>query len=308
MKRVQIALSLVVLTGLTIAQSKPQDQKATSKQEQLPSFNTGGQVPSFNKPAEQAPAKGKTPPQAKSNEEMAGYNQVLELIQKKDAAGAEQAANAFAEKYKNSELRYLLYHHVMSVYQEQNNAEKAIEMGRKTLALNPTEPITLAMVASFITERTRDTDLDKEERLNEAMQFAQKSLDGMDTELIIPPGTPQDRVDANKALLRSIAYGAIGNAWLGKADYKQAEDYLKKAIDATPEQGDAVIWLRYSIALDHQKRYREAIQAVNKSLELAPPDSPQANMAQAERKRLLQLAGAALANKPAQAPAPAPSK
>jgi tetratricopeptide (TPR) repeat protein len=268
MKRV--ALLIMVMTMLT--------SLALSQQNSAPA------------PLPQAPSAAKLPPQAKSQDEYKAYQDAFQL---QDPVAVETAANNFADKFKNSELRYLLYYKAMFGYQAQNNADKAIEMGRKVLALNPNEPVTLALVAAMLSERTRETDLDRDERLNEAIQDAQKSLEKIDSDLVLPPGTPQDRAEQNKKMIRSTAYGAIGNIYLTRNSYPEAEKYLKQAIDLMPESPDAVTVLRYAIALDQQKKYSNALTAANKALELSPPGSPQANMAKQEQERLSKLTGVA---------------
>lgn len=296
MKRIQ-AISMVVLSaGLVLAQSQStNNQTAPANQ---PAAGAGQQQPAGQQPAAAPVQRGKTPPAAKSQAEMTAYNQVMAQVQAKNAAGAEQAADALANNFKDSELRYLGYFQTMLLYQAENNADKAIEMGRKVLAINPNEPVTLAMVASFVSERTRDSDLDRDQRLAEVVQNAQKSLQLIDTELVIPPTAPQEQVDANKALLRSMAYAAIGNAYLVKADYPHAEENLKKSVEIAPAPGDSINWLRYAVALDLQNKLKDAMTAIDKAIELAPAGSLQAKMAQDERKRLVQRAGAAV-SKPA---------
>jgi tetratricopeptide (TPR) repeat protein len=299
MKRVaSILFVLVMITGLALAQSNAQGQNAPAKQA------SGAQASAAPAPA---PPVGKTPPAAKTQAEMDEYTKVATLAQQGNAAGAEQAADVFAEMFKSSDLRYLVYYQVMMSYQQQNNADKAIELGHKVLALNPTEPATLAMVASYISERTRSSDLDADERLNEAMQDAQKCLQYVDTELVLPPGTTQAVADVDKALLRSIAYGAIGNSYLIKSDYANAEANLKKSVEIAPPPGDAVNWLRYAVVLDVQNKFKDAMTAVDRAIELAPAGSAQAKMAQDERTRILQRAGTTI-SKPASSSAPAPTK
>src|ERR1700690_3243257 len=64
-----------------------------------------------------APA-GKRPPQAKTQDEFAAYKAAAALT---DAAAQEKAANDFAAKYPDSELRVLLYKSAMHMYQQTNN-------------------------------------------------------------------------------------------------------------------------------------------------------------------------------------------
>jgi tetratricopeptide (TPR) repeat protein len=290
MKRVSLLLSvLVILAGLAVAQQQPAPGQAA----QAPATQAATPAPA------QTAQPAKAPPQAKSQDEYKAFNDASQL---QDPAALEAAANAFADKYKTSELRYLLYYRGLFAYQAQNNAEKAIEMGRKVLSLNPDEPVTLAMVASMISERTRETDLDRDERLTEAMQDAQRSLAKVDTDLLVPPGTPPERVDQNKKMVRSAAYAAIGNIYLAKNNYPEAEKSLKQSIDMSADNPDAITLLRYAISLDQQKKYGDALMAANKALDLSPPGSPQSNMAKQERERLLKLSSA-----PAPTPATTPA-
>src|ERR1700722_16619679 len=92
-------------------------------------------------PAQAAPAPGaaaqpavKRPPQLKTKEEQDAYNAASAST---DAAGREKAADDFAAKFPDSEVRALLYKNTMHLYQNANNAEKTEAMGRKVLAIDP---------------------------------------------------------------------------------------------------------------------------------------------------------------------------
>jgi tetratricopeptide (TPR) repeat protein len=132
------------------------------------------------------------------------------------------------------------------------------------------------------------------------MLDAQKSLQTVETELVIPSGASPQAVESNKALLRAIAFAAIGNVFLVKADYPRAEEYLKKSVELSPATADAITWLRYAVSLDMQNKLRDAMTAINRAVELAPAGSVQAKLAQDERQRLLRRGGGALAKPAAQ--------
>jgi tetratricopeptide (TPR) repeat protein len=259
-----------------------------------------------NQPAQPAaaptPLPGtKLPPQAKTQEEFKAYSDTGQLT---DPAALEAAADSFAEKFPASDLRYLLYFRAMFSYQGQNNVDKAVEMGKKVLALNPDEPSTLAMVAEMISERIGEPgeSLDRDERLNEARQDAHRALLTVDTDLVVSPSAPPERVDQNKRMIRSTAYSALGNTDLSQKNFAEAEKNFKQSIDATPENPDGVTVLRYAIALDQQKKYPQALPVAERAVQLAPAGSPQAKMATQERDRLAQL------TKAPPTPAPASQK
>ncbi|MGC2246499.1 MAG: hypothetical protein WA609_07830, partial [Terriglobales bacterium] len=67
------------------------------------------------------PPATKRPPQAKTQPEFDAYKLAAAAT---DAAAMEKAADDFATKYPDSELRIILYKTDMHLYQNANNAEK----------------------------------------------------------------------------------------------------------------------------------------------------------------------------------------
>src|ERR1700693_2097776 len=155
-----------------------------------------------------APA-GKRPPQAKTQP---GFDAYKAAAANTDPAAFEKAADDFATKFPDSELRVLLYKNAMRLYQNANNAEKTEAMGRKVLTFDGDDPEALVIVAEVIAERTRDSDIDKDQRYGEATSMAQKATQTIETDVQVPAGTPQDKVDAYKSLLRSSAYSIVGTS------------------------------------------------------------------------------------------------
>jgi len=253
-------------------------------------------APSTGQAAPAAP-QGKRAPQAKTQPEFEAYKAAIAGT---DAATLEKAADDFAAKYPDSELRVMLYKAAMQSYQRTGNSEKIVAMGRKALAIDPDDPEALVTVASELAEKTRDTDLDKDQRLDEAMKMSQKALQTVDTDVPIPANTPQAQVDAYKGQLRSFAYSIIGTLEFKKDNFAQAETDLRKSIDAYPAQPDPVVVLRLAIALDRQEKYADALKEANHAVELTQDGTPAGQLARQERDRLQQLV-----NKPAASVPPA---
>ncbi len=303
MKQVELMLCAALLAGATAMAQQPAQGGAAAQQGQ-PTQQQGAQAhPGAQaQPGTPAQPQGKTPPQAKTQEEFTAYQ---EAAGKQTPEEAEAAADAFAAKFKDSEIRTVLYHRVMQLYQNANNADKAIETGRKILAINPNDPIANVMVATFISERTRDTDLDKAERVAEAQKDAKKALETVDTDFVYPPGTPPERVEGAKAMVKSMAYTALGQTEAVNENYAGAEKYFQQAVTVPNAQADAITWLQYALVLDKAKKYQDALVKANQAYNLAPAGSSVQNLVKQERDRLLKLTGAAPAATPAAA-APAP--
>ncbi|MCI0401889.1 MAG: hypothetical protein L0212_00015 [Acidobacteria bacterium] len=260
-------------------------------------------------PAQQsaaAPAQpaGPRPPQAKTKAELDEY---LAIMQNNDLAAAEAATEAFAGKYPESELTGYLYVALQRKFQAANNSDKTVEAGRKALKYLPDNPMALVGTATVIAERTRDSDLDRDERYAESIKYAQRSLETMDTGLTTGANLPPEQLQQVKNVLRSMAYGVLGVVNLNKKDYPAAEDFFRKAADANQKEPDPYVFYRLSLALDHQRKYADALQAVNRCLDLAPADDPVVPLAKQEQSRLSKLVGVPAPATPPSQPKPPPS-
>ena len=257
-------------------------------------------------PPAQTPGGGRVL-QAKTQDELKAYQ---EAAAKPDPAGMEAAADAFAAKYPNSEMKGTLYVRAMGLYAQANNGEKVIEVGRKAIADDATNPVPLVQVASVLAETTRDTDLDRDQRLNEAAKDAQAAIDNINTGLIVPPNAPPEKVAAAKANILTMAYDTLGMIDLNKKDFAAAEQALLKAVDASKASPEAVVFLRLSVAQDQLKQYPQALDSANKAVQYAPQGSTAQSLAKQQQARVQKLMEAASPSTPAASPpaTPPPAK
>lgn len=245
-----------------------------------------------------APPQGKRPPQAKTQAEFEAYKAAI--ANQSDPAALEKAADDFAAKFPNSELTPLLYRATMRGYQSANNGDSLAEVAQKVLKADPDDPEALVNTAEVITEHTHDSDLDKDQRYDEARKNAQRAIQTVETD--IPPGVAPEQVDAYKGLLKSNALSVLGTIDFNQEKYADAESNFQKSIDAFP-QPDPVVVLRLALALDKQNKYPEALKEATRAVSLTQDNTAAGKLARQERDRLAQLTGAA-AKPPASAPAP----
>jgi tetratricopeptide (TPR) repeat protein len=278
MKRAAIIIAILGVStsfaqsGDKVAQATPAGQAATAP---------AGQ-------AAAAPA-GKRPPQAKTQPEFDAYKAATAIT---DPAAQEKAAADFATKFPDSELRPLLYKNVMHEYQQGNNADKMMEMAQKVLTYDPDDPEALLGVAQVLAERTRDTDLDKDQRLAEAKKDAERSLVTVDTD-IPTAGYPPEQLSAYKGFLRSEAYAILGTIDFNAKSWADAEGSLRKSIDAYPQQVDPIAVFRLSVALDMQNKYPDALKYANQAVDLTKAGTAAGDAARKEKDRLTQLTSGA---------------
>jgi tetratricopeptide (TPR) repeat protein len=272
MKRTAMVVAVLGMCAWSFGQSS--DKPAT-------------QTPAAGQAAPAAAPQGKRPAQAKTQPEYEAYNAAKALT---DPAAVEKAADDFAVKFPDSELRSLLYSAAMSRYQQANNADKMMDMAKKILTYDADSPEALLGVAQVLAERTRETDLDKDQKLAEAKKDAERALVTVETD-IPTSGIAQEQLDAYKGFIKSEAYAILGTlAFTGK-NWTDAESNLRKSIDALPQQPDPIAVFRLSVALDMQNKYPEALKFANQAVDLTKdrPDSAAAKAAQAEKDRLTKL-------------------
>jgi tetratricopeptide (TPR) repeat protein len=295
MKKWFALLAMVAASGMALAQTGNAQQQQPAGQPAQGQTATQGQ-------AAPAPA-GKHQPQAKSQEEFKAFQDVAA---KPDPASMEQAANAFAQQYPNSELKGPLYQNVMLQYQNSNNSDKTLELGRKTLSIDPDNVVALVTVASVLANRTRESDLDKEERLTEAKKDANHAIQIMNSPEGIPAGVPPERAEAYKSTILAMAYGALGQAEFVNNSFPAAEEALRKSTSFTGIQQDPISWFQLTLTLDREGKYADALQAANKCIEYST-GHPVNQYCTQERDRVQKLAANPPAKPAAPAASPAPS-
>lgn len=294
MRRVQLVMCSLALGAMAGAQAPqatptPQNQPAQAQPAQpqtMPGQAQPGATPAQAAPAQAPPRSGRPQPQAKTQAEYDDWKQISTMT---DATKEEAAVDAFAAKYPQSELTPHLYSKVMRDYQIADNGDKTVEMGRKVIALDPFNPEALVTVATVLSEKTHESDLDRDQRLAEAVKDANLALEKIDTDLVIPTSVTPQQVEEVKSEMRSMAYAALGTVDLSKKNYPSAEQNLRKAVELNKAQPDPVTYLRLSVVLDQEKKYPEALDAANKAVQYSTEGSQPQNLAKLERDRLQKL-------------------
>ncbi len=165
---------------------------------------------------------------------------------------------------------------------QSNNTEKVIDTGRKAIAADPTNPIPLVQVASALAETTRDTDLDREQRLAEAAKDAHAAIDNIDTGLILPANA-----DPATSRRRQTQHSHHGLRHPGHDRHEQ--EGLRFGGDRTCRRRSTRArtiprrcficgcrWPRTSC-----KQYPQALDSANKAVQYAKDGSAAQNLAQA---------------------------
>ena len=264
------AVLIMVLTATVVA---AQAQSSAS----TPGSPSGPQARTAN--------AGRPPIQTKTREEYKAYQAAIANGQSPEAM--EKAADDFAAKFPASDVRVLLYRAAMSSYQNAGNPEKMMSTGLKVLAIDKDDPEALIGIAEILEERTGPTDLDRQQRSEQVVEYASHALKTLDSDLAVPAGTSPDRVDAYKKYLRSTALAIIGTMYYKQEHFAEAETKLRNAMETDAANPDPVVVLRLALALDQQKKYPDALEQANRAVELTEEGTDLGRMARNERDRLV---------------------
>jgi hypothetical protein len=236
----------------------------------------------------QQSAASKTP-QAKSKAEFEAYQAA---VTQTDPARLEATATQFAQRYPASELRAYLFQRAMGLYQQADNPAKSLEMARAVLKYDPGNPLALLGAAQALAERTRDEDLDRDARLQEAGADGEGALKHA-ADVMRPANLSAAQFAAEVTQLRGAAHEVLGTVAYKQREYRKAVEEYSAAIAVEKEHIDAVVWLRLAAAHDKLAEYSLGIGDAQKAIAASPPASPVRQLAEQEITRLKSLAAAA---------------
>lgn len=293
---ITLCSAVLAFSSFTVAQEsqadKPGQPGSTAQQEQ----GQQQQQPQF-------PAGTKTNPAPKSKEEADAYMAATQIT---DATALEAAANDFAAKYPDSQFKGPLFQRAMLTYLQAGNTDKATEAGRRALTFDPDDPLTLAQMATVLAERTKASDLDKEERWTDATRFASEALKNAE-EPRVSASAPPEAVANLKNQIREWAYTALGTIAFNRKDFAAAEQNFLKGAQVNAAQPDPATYFRIAAAQRNQGKYEAALQSINKTLQVAQAsqDSAMASMAQQQKADLERIIAQKGGAKPAGTGTPA---
>ena len=238
------------------------------------------------KPSPSPQAAVQHTPQAKTQAEYADYNTANAIT---TGAAMEKAANDFAARYPDSELRSILYSKAMHNYQAENNPARMLAMGEKVLTYDPDNSVALVLTATVLSDDLLENDPEGARKVAEIRKNAERALQTIDSSFLPPSGATAEQIKTYKDTLRSMAHSAIGIMSLKEKDDAKAEAELKISANLLSASPDPYVWYHLALAQDHQGKYAEALQSVQKALNYTGSNPDLGKLAAGERDRLVLL-------------------
>ncbi len=173
-------------------------------------------------------------PQFKSQEEQDAFMKVqgAATVQERASAGAE----FIAQHPKSGFVAFAAYMAMLS-YQQLNDFENMLLYGEMLLEKKPDPGMkvgTLISLANAIPSRTGEFDLDKEEKLGKAADYAREAMVLIPQINKLDPNMSDDEWLNTKMEFMSQCHEALGQVHMKREDFAAAEESLRKALEMAP--------------------------------------------------------------------------
>jgi len=238
-------------------------------------------------------------PQPKSQKEAEA---IQAIFQAQDPDARIAAAEALLQKFADTEFKAIALQVAAMSAQQKNDFEKMVIYAERTLEADPKNYTAMLMLASGLAQRTREFDLDKEEKLARAEKYANSAMELIKTSTKPRPDLPDEQWEAAKKDFTAQAYESLGLTAMVRKKYDVAVTNFKSATE-TGAQPDPATMVRLASAYNHLGKPDEAIAVLDK-LNTLPEVNPQIKqVAQAERNNAVKIKSGA---KPATTPTAPP--
>ncbi|HWQ57365.1 MAG TPA: tetratricopeptide repeat protein [Bryobacteraceae bacterium] len=245
-------------------------------------------------PAGQAPAAKQPQPKSKGEVEA-----IQAMFQAPNADARIKAADDLITKYADTDFKDLALFFAAASYEQKGDSDKAIVYAERAVDANPNHYQSLLLLARLIAQRTREHDLDREEKLGRVEGYVKSAEKALATAQKPNPQLSDEQWTGAKKDMLAQGHEALGMAAMARKKFDVAATEFKTAVEGST-QPDPATMVRLGSAYNQGGKYDDAIAVLDKVL--AMPDAHPAvkQFAQAEKVRATQMkTGGA---KPAAAP------
>lgn len=223
-------------------------------------------------------------PQPKSQKEVEA---ILAIQNAADAASRIKAAEALLKNFADTEFKAFAYQVAAASAQMMNDFEKMVIFAEKTLEVEPASFAAMIMLASGIPQRTREFDLDKEEKLGKAEKYAKEAETAVKTAPKPRPDITDEQWEGVKKDIASQSHEALGMIAMVRKKYDLAIQEFKTSIQTGASQ-DPATKIRLASAYNNNGNFDEAAVIADQLMADPQLDANLKQFAQAEKTRAQQ--------------------
>lgn len=190
---------------------------------------------------------------------------IMAMFQTQDPDARIAAANNLITKFSETEFKATALYVASFSYQQKNDLENAIVYAEKCLESDPKFFGAMLTIASGLAQRTKEFDLDREEKLGRAEKMAKTALELIPTAPKPNPGIPDDQWELAKKDFVAQAHESMGMAALVRKKYDVCASEFAIAV-ANAQQPDPSTLVRMANCNMKMQKWDEANVALDKAL------------------------------------------
>jgi tetratricopeptide (TPR) repeat protein len=214
------------------------------------------QAPAQGHPAQQA--KGPAP---KSKGELEALQALMAAQGNPDATI--KAGDELLTKFADTDFKELALQTIAMAYQQKGDTDKAQIYAERILEVNPKSFQAQMMIGELLATKTRENDLDKEEKLQKADKMLNSAIANVKTAEKPNPQLTDAQWDEGKKYINAQSHNGLGMVALVRKKYDVAASEFKAAAEADPQPAYQV---RLASALESAGKHDEAIAVCDKVL------------------------------------------
>ncbi len=237
-------------------------------------------------------------PQPKSKGELEALQAMLNA---QDPDSRIKAADNVLTKYADTDFKPLALYLMAASYEQKGDYEKTVIYSERTLEADPKNYSAMLILARNLAQRTRENDLDKEEKLARAEKYAKSAEDVLKDAPKPNPQLTDDQWNAAKKDFSAQAHEALGLTAMVRKKYDVAATEFKTAMEQS-SQPDPATMVRLGAAYNQSGKYDDAVAILDKVMAMPDANPRIKQFAQAERVRAIQAKNGGAAKPTAPAP------
>lgn len=215
-------------------------------------------------PAQQGQAQGQGAQQGPAPKSQAEAQALQALMQAQGNPDATiKAGDEILTKFADTQFKELILLTMANAYQQKGDAERAQIYAEKMLEVNPKSFQAQVMIGELLASRTRENDLDKEEKLSKAEKNLNAAIANVSAAPKPNPQLSEEQWAEGKKFVTGQARNALGMVALVRKKFDIAVNEFKAASEADPQPA---YFVRLASAYESAGKHDEAIAIADKVL------------------------------------------
>jgi tetratricopeptide (TPR) repeat protein len=241
-------------------------------------------------------------PQPKSQKEV---DALMAIQNATDADARMTAIDNLLKNFADTEFKVALLQLAAASAQQKGDVDKMIIYAERALEADPNSYQAMLMIATGTAQRTREHDLDREEKLKLAEKYANSAVALIAKAPRPRPDITEEQWTAAKKDLTSQAYETLGHAATVRKNHAGAIEAYRKAVEGASSPDPATL-VRLAQAYNESGKWDDAIATLDKLNTIQNVHPQITQVAANQRARAMKGKGGGAAAPPA-APTTAPA-